>query len=66
MMFLGWGGLRLRPSGLADTGAGTCSVGWEAQKGLKLGRSSNWLRVVGSREQGQIQADDARVLGGRW
>lgn len=38
MMFLGWGGLRLRPSGLADIGAGTCSVGWEAQKGLKLGQ----------------------------
>lgn len=63
MMFLGWGGLRLRPSGLADTGVGTCSAGWEAQKGLK---QNDRLGLVGGREQVQIQADDARVLRGRW
>lgn len=53
----------MRPSGLADTGAGTCSAEWEAQKGLK---QNDRLGIVAGREQGQIQADDARVLRGRW
>lgn len=53
----------MRPSGLADTGAGTCSGEWEAQKGLK---QNDRLGVVAGGEQGQIQADDARVLRGRW
>lgn len=50
----------MRPPG-SETGAGTwlCGMG-EAQKGSK--QENDRVRFVDGGEQGQIQADDARVL----